>query len=459
MNVLGIIKSAFSTAPKAPPTFQDKINKFCHKEAKLINGIFDARNLRGVYIESISASDIAGYIRYHVQRPHHVEVSKITKLRSDIAATLTASRVGDNDVTVDINPTRMVIEVEYPWERAPLGWDIVPINSMKPMDIVLGRCYEGSSARPMTINLYDKSVSNIGVFALPGSGKTQAVLQMIASSSFVTSPGDLKFIMLDPKFSPELAELAGVEHVEWITEPSDCQQMVFNIKAELDRRKRNPDKRKIVLVIDELAEFFRENEDGDVILALRSIASLGRQLNVHIIAATQYPTVKATDSELRAMIPIRLGGHVNDEVESRVAMGVGGVGCEFLPMRGAFFLRDLDSKIKRINTHFLPEDDIHHWVERVNYKWRAKNSWQLEHADKPVATSGSSAVKADAVTPDQIDLILETYDIESILTAEGKIRRGMGATLIRLVFGDDANVKSGTYMRWQKSLPSAFANL
>jgi hypothetical protein len=445
-----------SNTTQVPLTLEDRLDKVLQPEADLIESIFRQRGLVGVTIPEITTSSIAGYVRFHVNRPYHVEVSKITKLRGDIAATLTAHRPHDDDVTVHINPVQMVIEVEYPFDRLPLEWSIVPTHSLRPMDILIGRCYEGKNAQPIKINLNDKTVSNIGVFALPGSGKTQAITQMVATGAYSTSPEDIKFVVLDPKFSPELEALSAMAHVEWVTEPADCQQMVFNIKAELDRRKRNRDNRKIVLVIDELAEFFRENDIDDTAICLRSIASLGRQLNVHLIVATQYPTVKATDSELRNMIDMRLGGHVGDEVQSKVAMGLSGVGCENLPSPGAFLFKDQKSKIKRINTHFLPEEDIPHWAERVNHRWRSAESWEIPKADAPVPEAIST--KSDAVTSEQINLILDNFDIDEILTDDGEFKRGMGAKLIRLAFGDNVQARGGKYMRWKTNMLQALIN-
>lgn len=462
LDILNTIRDAFRPKPQLPKTLEQRLDDYCQREADAIDALFADRNLRGVYIDALTASPIAGYVRYHVCKPNGVPVNKITGLRDDIAALLTNMRPDDDDVTVTIRLPRLIIEVEYPFEQEVLGWDIAPLDRLKSGEMIVGRNYESKVAKPVVENLHSKETTNFLIAALPGSGKSQAIVQMVISAAHSTDPEDIKFIVLDPKYSAELYEIGQLAHCEFYSDVDECVQQIFNLRAEIEKRKTTRDKRTIVLVIDELSEFCdKSNKESDLMSALRSIARLGRSFGVKVIAATQYPTVEATDSELRTMLDSRLGGHVGSETQSRVCMDVPSIGCEHLPKRGAFFYKDGNSRIRRINTHYLPDYEIHEVVDGINTKWQGKETFSLAVGERPIAVAESN-VNADTVTDAQIEAILDAYDIDELIRDDGKggykLHHGKGSQLIKFVFGDDAKTNDGTYRRWVAKVPSILAD-
>jgi len=292
------------------------------------------------------------------------------------------------------------------------------------------------------------------IAALPGAGKSQAVVQMVMSAAFSTSPAAIKFIVLDPKHSREMRALGQLTHAEFISEPEACADMIYRVREEIERRKHNDDTRTIVLVIDELSEFCsKRKEHAEPLPVMRSIARMGRSFGIKIIAATQYPTVDATDSELRAMLDARLGGHVGSETQSRVCMDVPGVGCEYLPKRGAFYYKDGDSKIHRINTHYLPAEDMIGVVNVINERWAGEESFylpEIEIAQEEAAESEQAAVREfSLVTEEQLERIDKEYDIRLLINEKGdKLNRGYGAELAKFIFGENVNYKSREYRGW-----------
>lgn len=447
-------------------TVKDELNELGHREADLIEAVFNERGLDGVFIGEMFASPIAGYIRYHITKPTSVPVNKITALQTDIAIELTKGRPDDDDVQVNIRLPSLVIEVEYPFARQPLSWEQAPIRKLQPGECIIGRDYSGTKAKPVTMDLSSNEVSNIMIAALPGSGKSQAAVQMVASAAINTSPDRIKFLLLDPKCSKELKLLGQLRHAAFYEEHSQCVEVIHAVRAEIEKRKHNDDRRTIVLVIDELAEFCSKSKDhADLIPILRSIARMGRSFGIKIVAATQYPMVDATDSELRAMLDARLGGHVGSETQSRVCMDVPGIGCETLPKRGAFYYKDGDSKVTRINTHYLPYEQLFDVVDEANERWLDDDSFfhpqvtQQSYLTEPETVIVEAPVVAetvDGVTPEQLESVLAEWPVDQLINRDtGKMRHGMGAKVLRHVFGPNVKLNNRPMMKWKIALIDA----
>lgn len=460
-KIIAMVQRPKRFKPKpALPAKQDtnsRINELAHAEANRIESVFQARGLDDVYIDEMTASPIAGYIRYHVNKPVSVAANKITALQSDIAIELTNGRTDDDDVKVNIRLPSLVIEVEYPFERTPLAWSLAPISKLQPGECIVGRDYSGKIAKPVTLDLSSNEVSNIMVAALPGSGKSQAAVQMVASAAANTSPKEIKFILLDPKCSKELKLLGNLRHAEFIEEHEKCVQAIHEVREEIERRKHNDDRRTIVLVIDELAEFVsKSKEHAELIPVLRSIARMGRSFGVKVIAATQYPMAEATDSELRAMLDARLGGHVGSETQSRVCMDIPGVGCETLPKRGAFYYKDGNSKVTRINTHYLPYEDLFNVVDETNERWLDDRSFffPLQMAKvAPEVEAAEEPTNLDEATPEQAKKVLSKWKADEVVDLDTKkIKYGMGTKVIKHVFDDNPKTTGRRVQAWKLSL-------
>lgn len=431
----------------------DLINELCQREADLIEEVFNERGLEGCYIDTPTYSPIAGYIRYPVEKPVGVSVTKITALQNDIAQVLTRGRPDDDDVKVNIRLPSLIIEVEYPHERKPLDWELAPLRKLTPGESIIGRDYSGIKAKPVTVDLCGNEFSNILIGALPGSGKSQAVVQMVASACYAASPEELRVFILDLKCSKEMKLLGQLRHASFHSEPDECVAIIAAIREEIERRKNNTDRRSIIIVIDELAEFCSNSkEHAELLPVMRSIARMGRSFGVKMIVATQYPTAEATDSEFRAMCNERMGGHVGTKIQSGICMGVNDVGCETLPMRGAFYYRDGNSKIRRINTHYLPYEGMFDVVDEINDRWLERHGFLYPGAKREEVVA-EVPEKVGQVSDSQLAMVLDEWTLDQLIKADTrKLRYGMGAKTLRLVFGPDVDINSGTSKRWKKSL-------
>ena len=309
------------------------------------------------------------------------KLSKITALANDLALAL-AAPTGQIRVEAPI-PGRSYVGIEVP-NRSPefVGMKkILTSDEMKKskskLAIGLGLDVSGKAKIADIAKMPHALIAGS-----TGSGKSVAINSFITSIIFRASPSEVKFILVDPK-RVELTQYNGIPHLisPVIVEPKQVLSALRWAIAEMDRRyksfaevgARNIDAFNenagfialpyIVIIIDELADImlFAPNDVED---AICRIAQMARATGIHLILATQRPSVDVITGLIKANIPCRIAFNVSSQIDSRVILDT--PGAEKLLGRGDMLYTPPDqAKPSRIQGTYVSEPEIQRLLEYI----------------------------------------------------------------------------------------------
>ena len=307
------------------------------------------------------------------------KISKIANLQHDIALAL-ATPTGTVRIEAPI-PGKSLVGIEVPNRsleivglKQVLASDEVAKHKSK-LAVALGR---DTSSKPMVVDI--DRMPHVLIAGTTGSGKSVLINSFIGSLLFRNSPDELKLILIDPK-RVELTNFNGIPHLltPVITEPEKILSSLKWAMAEMDRRYKlfqSVGVRNIagynemsgfqalpyiVIIIDELADLmmFAPVEIED---AITRIAQLARATGIHLVVATQRPSVDVITGLIKANIPCRIAFNVSSMIDSRVILD--GPGAEKLLGRGdMLFLPPDASKPIRIQGVFVQDDEINNLIK------------------------------------------------------------------------------------------------
>lgn len=279
-------------------------------------------------------------VQYTLRPADGVKLSKITSLKNDIALALAAPAVrieapipGKSLVGIEIpSSTRSTVHMREMMETTEYG------KEKSSLKIALGRDVSG---RSMVADL--AKMPHLLIAGATGSGKSVGLNSFLISFLYNNSPRDLKFIMIDPK-QVELSTYNGLPHLltPVITDPEKAATALRWAVAEMNRRYKvcaeaghrniadyNADRKtgekmpKIVIVIDELADLMMTAQK-EVEASICRIAQMARAVGMHLIVATQRPSVDVITGLIKANIPARIAFTVASGVDSRTILDTGG---------------------------------------------------------------------------------------------------------------------------------------
>lgn len=409
---------------------QTRINRVAQRETAEIDMLFVKLGVDAwVDVKRIIASQTGDFIRYPVLTGG--KIATVTNVERDLSVALT--RLRGEATPVKIKLPEQFIELPFPLETRPLLWADANVDTLGKFTMIIGRDQGATTPQPVVLDFADRSVSHILVSGTTGSGKSNELACMVLSLAWSTSPADAHIVLLDPKFSPEIGALAGLPHVTLFQETQDCLDAIASVKAEMNNRKCTPRRQKLFLVVEEFAELGIESGKAPALIEpLKSVAGVGRGLNVHVIACTQKATVETVDTVLRANLPIRVAGQVSTQAESTIAVGVPNAGAELLPGRGSF-LYNRNGRVRRIQGHYVPEDSIDNIVAQIAAKWHGVTPYDIDY----IVSEGDGA-PADDITA-HVETVLANIAMEDLFDADGQPARGIKAQIVRLLFGESAN--------------------
>ena len=340
--------------------------------------------------------------QYSLEVSLGTKLSKITALERDLALAL-AAPTGTIRIEAPI-PGRSLVGIELP-NRSP---EFVPLRKMMESDEM--RNNHSKLAVSLGLDVSGKPiVTEIGrmphvlIAGQTGSGKSVCINAFLASILFRAAPSEVKFILVDPK-RVELTGYNGVPHLlaPVIVEPELVISALRWILTEMDRRYklfaqagvRNIDGYNemsgfqalpyIVLIIDELADvmLFSPVEVED---AITRIAQMSRAVGIHMLLATQRPSVDVITGLIKANIPCRIAFAVSSQVDSRVILDT--QGAEKLLGRGdMLYLPPEQAKPMRIQGAFISDKDINALVSFL------KNQGVTPHYTDEVTTMTKSGL-------------------------------------------------------------------
>ncbi|WP_419178231.1 DNA translocase FtsK [Arcobacter cloacae] len=372
---------------KLPPTsfFQDspKDNKSKVSEAFIDQKIADLLDKLAMFkIEGDVVRTYTGPVvtTFEFKPAPNVKVSKILNLQDDLAMALKAQTIR---IQAPI-PGKDVVGIEVPNEdtqtiylKEMLDSEIFQ-NSKSPLTMILGKDIVG---KPFITDL--KKLPHLLIAGTTGSGKSVGINSMILSLLYKNSPDNLRLVMIDPKML-EFSMYNDIPHLltPVITKAADAINALSNMVSEMERRYTLMSKTKtknienynekaqkegydtmpyIVVVIDELADLMMTS-GKDVEYSIARLAQMARASGIHLIVATQRPSVDVVTGLIKANLPSRLSYKVGQKIDSKIILD--SMGAESLLGRGdMLFTPPGMSGLVRIHAPWSTESEIEKVVE------------------------------------------------------------------------------------------------
>ncbi|MBB1128516.1 FtsK/SpoIIIE family DNA translocase [Limosilactobacillus balticus] len=366
--------------------------------------------------------------KYELRPAVGVKVSRITHLADDLALALAAK-----DIRIEAPiPGKSLIGIEVPNQQiATVGFrDMVenaPSND-NPMEVPLGRSVTGD------IKMADLTkMPHLLIAGATGSGKSVAINVIITSILLKAKPHQVKMLMIDPK-KVELSVYNGIPHLlsPVVSEPKKAARALGKVVAEMERRYElfakfgvrnldgynklvkqqnddHPDEVQanlplILVIVDELADLMM-TVSHDVEDAIVRIAQMGRAAGIHMILATQRPSVDVITGLIKANVPSRIAFAVSSGVDSRTIIDTNG--AEKLLGRGDMLFEPIDqNKPVRIQGAFISDHDVESVVDFI------KNERAAEYDDNMVVTDNEieqeeQAEEEDELFPEALDFVVD----------------------------------------------------
>lgn len=378
--------------------------------------------------------------KYEVNPDIGVKVSKIVNLHDDLALALAA-----RDIRIEAPiPGKSAIGIEVPnSEVAQVSLREVMQPQMKPESKLLfglGRDIAGESIASEL-----NKMPHLLIAGATGSGKSVCVNGIITSILLRAKPHEVKMMMIDPK-KVELNVYNGIPHLlaPVVTDPKKASKALKKIVSEMERRydlfsdtatrniegynehvdkvneeegENHPHLPYIVVLIDELADLMMvaSNEVED---AITRLAQMARAAGIHLIIATQRPSVDVITGVIKANIPSRIAFSVSSATDSRTILD--GNGAEKLLGKGdMLFLPVGASKPTRIQGAFLSDEEVERVVDHCITQQKA----QYQEEMIPEETSKDMEEVDDDLYDNAVQLIIEMQSA-SVSMLQRKFRVG-----------------------------------
>jgi S-DNA-T family DNA segregation ATPase FtsK/SpoIIIE len=427
----------------------------------------------GIEIEVTAVNPGPVITRFEVQPAPGIKVSRITNLAKDLARSLAIVSVR----IVEVIPGKTVIGIEIPNEKR----EIIQLSQVlstpefdkasSPVSMALGHDIVG---KPVIVDL--AKMPHLLVAGTTGSGKSVGINAMILSLLFKSTPEQVRIIMIDPKML-ELSVYDGIPHLltPVITDMKDAANGLRWSVAEMERRyklmsalgvrnlagynKKVVDAKKagqpildplwkpdpmlleeeqspeelevlpsIVVIVDELADMMMVVGKKVEELIAR-IAQKARAAGIHLVLATQRPSVDVLTGLIKANIPTRLSFMVQSKVDSRTILGEGGAE-QLLGHGDMLFLPPGGGVPTRVHGAFVSDEEVH----RVVADWKSRaapvyidsitsTSEDLDMGAMGGGEGDSGSEEDDALYDEAVAFVTETRKA-SISSVQRKLRIG-----------------------------------
>ncbi|WP_172655815.1 DNA translocase FtsK [Rossellomorea aquimaris] len=398
-----------------PPVSKEMSEEWLDSQRILLDETLHNFNVRAKVVNVTQGPSVT---RFEVQPEPGVKVNKITNLSDDIKLSLAA-----RDIRMEAPiPGKHTIGIEVPnRESRPVCISEV-ISSpafqepSSPLTAALGLDISG---QPIVTDL---SKMPHGLIAgATGSGKSVCINSILVSLLYKASPDELKMLLIDPKMvelapynriphlvSPVITDVkAATAALKWAVEEMERRYELFahtgvrDIKRFNELAKRNKQYSDmlpyLVIVIDELADLMMMSP-ADVEEAICRIAQKARACGIHLIIATQRPSVDVITGLIKANVPTRVAFSVSSSVDSRTI--IDGSGAERLLGKGdMLFLENGSSKPVRLQGTFVSDDEIDDIINHVR-----------EQREPDYLFQQDELIKKAQVTEEEDELFLEACE-------------------------------------------------
>lgn len=387
----------------------------------------------GVEAKILEVTKGPSVTRFELQPKAGIKVSKIVNLSDDIALGLAAKGVR---IEAPI-PGKSAIGIEVPnKEQTPVFFrEILESNEFKNNNYKVA-CALGKDITGKCIVTDISKMPHVLIAGATGSGKSVCINTLIVSILYKYSPEDVKLLMVDPKVV-ELSVYNGIPHllIPVVTDPKKAaaalnwavNEMTRRYKLFADNGVRNVDSYNelvkkgvidkklpyIVIIIDELADLMmacpRDVEDY-----ICRLAQMARAAGMHLVIATQRPSVDVITGIIKANVPSRISFAVSSQVDSRTILD--STGAEKLLGKGDMLFYPVgESKPKRVQGAFISEEEVENVVSFIkDIKSDSKcESEILEYINSASDTSIKSNEDCDELLDEAIKIVVETGQVST----------------------------------------------
>lgn len=381
--------------------------------------------------------------RFELAPAPGIKVSRITSLVDDIALGLAAKSVR---IEAPI-PGKPAVGVEVPndeVETVPLRDVLESPEAQKHPSRIAAAIGRDNAGRNIICDL--AKMPHLLIAGATGAGKSVCINCIICSILYRATPEEVRLIMIDPKMV-ELSVYNDIPHLlvpvvtdpkkaagalEWVVNEMTQRYKKFaaagakDIKGyNLRRPAEEPAMPQIVVIIDELADLMLV-APGDVEDAICRIAQLARAAGIHLVVATQRPSVNVITGVIKANIPSRIAFTVASQVDSRTILDIGG--AEKLLMRGdMLYAPSGTNKPLRVQGAWISENEVQAVVQYIRDRHEADYSEDLtEHLEKANmsdAEKEESEEQYDELLPQAIEFVIDAGQA-SISMLQRKMRIG-----------------------------------
>lgn len=432
-----------------PQNDQSEELKSIDQNAKILQQTLDSF---GVKAELKHVSLGPSVTKYELHPAIGVKVSKIVSLADDIALALAAK-----DIRIEAPiPGKSLIGIEVPnKEIATVSFrDVVesqPDNKGHLLQVPLGKDVNGNV---VTADLAD--MPHLLIAGSTGSGKSVAINGIITSLLLNAKPSQVKLMLIDPK-RVELGVYNGIPHLlsPVVSEPKKAARALQKVVSEMERRyelfaqfgqrkistfndfvaKNNqenevkiPPLPYIVVIVDELADLMM-TVSNDVEAAIIRLAQMGRAAGIHMILATQRPSVDVITGLIKANVPSRIAFAVSSGIDSRTIIDTNG--AEKLLGRGDMLFLPIDKNTPaRVQGAFIPDQDVARVVDFITKQQTAEYDESMLVSDEEINNEEQDEAEDDLFN-DALDFVVDQQKAStSLLQRHFRIGYNRAARLI-----------------------------
>ncbi len=386
-------------------------------------------------VEGISPGPVV--TTYEFSPAPGVKINRIVSLADDLAMVLKVVRVR----IVGSIPGKAAIGIEIPNPKR---------NSVYLREILLSDEYRKSTTRlslALGLDVVGRPVitdltrmPHLLIAGATGAGKSVGINAFIASILYKSTPAEVRFLMIDPK-RIELSIYEDIPHLlhPVVVEPKMASRALMWAVQEMERRYRMLEEKKvksfdsynevseekmpyIVIIVDELADLMMV-ASKDVETSIARLAQMARAAGMHIILATQRPSVDVLTGLIKANFPTRISFKVSSKVDSRTI--IDGSGAEHLLGAGdMLFLPPGASKLQRIHGAYIDEEETERIVNFLKEQGKAEYDDSVMQVVEEDSDAGSTAEREyDEKYDEAVSIVCETGQA-SISMVQRRLRVG-----------------------------------
>ena len=413
------------------------------EKSKILQSTF---NNFGIEVKIVKAIVGPSITQFQILPTPGTKVSKIVNLSNDIALNLAAK-----DVRIEAPiPGKSLIGIEIPNtvnELVTMKEVFINDEDNSPLSVALGKDVSGESI----FTRIDKT-PHLLIAGSTGSGKSVCVNTIITSILLKNKPDKVKLIMIDPKMV-ELSIYDGIPHLltSVVTDPIKAADVLHKVVLEMENRYRefararvrnmegfnkiaakDPDYKElpyIVVIIDELADLMMVSSK-EVEESIARIAQKARAAGIHMIIATQRPSVDVITGVIKTNIPSRIAFAVSSSIDSRTILNKSG--AETLLGKGDMLYLSADSsKPVRIQGAFLSDEEVEKVVDYVKSQSEAQYDPNMTPSEVSSQNGGPSGEDVDPLYKEVLLFITKTQKASaSLLQRRFKIGYNRAARII-----------------------------